>query len=728
MQLQRRFVGSLVFTVIVSGLLLPHGNGNFTCQRAHENVYEADGCPIKIVRHPSNSKCVSVQVWIQHGDLSRAPTIEIASSRKEIIRPVITYKRKKKKWHAKKNRSEIQVWCPDNSDLRGPYSNDTLTSWELLCDCVEAKLRLPVTVSYHAASIRCSVNYTLPDPVPSFFLSVHHASKSINITVESENKVNTRWCYKQSAHNCVQGSNLIIIDPAQSRSALLKIPYMLPCLCIQVFYTHADAPRKTVCPLQHIPLPDAENVWLSSEITPYESTLTWRSVCPAQAFPVFASLCWKHHEHICTPLPNSTLDVQEDGTNLIFNISAVDKHPQMCVKFSLQGSHNISCPFQADMPSWHVSLEAGLRTLSVFVKSSAAATFSAQMCVLSQRECTSRGPVCAVAVEAASESKVSMPLHWAAGSACVQVWQSFPAQTGRRILCPHETRDRWGALAAAALILLTVLAFLAIFLHSLKKKAAIAWLFIQKPVLLVCSSERSSHVSAVCALASLLRGDLSATVHVALCAASSQMRAEAGAETSVADLGPLPWLYGQWEAVQEAQGKVLIIWSPEAKRTYGKWRQRTRGGKDEAGDNSQHDAGRPGMLEEGGAGTCEDKERLMEDQRSVVIEPVFAAALACLEGALHRRKEGGVALVYFRGLCRSRDIPEAFRDIPRYCMPRDLGGLIGELEGPRATNKTFWGRCWGRLLSKGTSVWLAMQLARRLQTLLPNVRRTKGPR
>ncbi|XP_061529547.1 interleukin-17 receptor E isoform X1 [Phycodurus eques] len=727
---QRPNVGSLA-AAVVAVLLLPtwllsHGStASFSCQRADENGYATAGCPVKIGCHQSNGKCVTVTVWIKDEDLSQAPTIEIASLRKEIVRPVIKYKRTKNKWHTKKNRGEIRVWCHESSQLHRPHSNNTLTSWELICDCAEAEVQLPVTVSYSAASIRCSVNYTIPDPVPKFSFSVNRASKSITITVESEDKVSARWCYKQSAHYCVQGSphsNITTIDPAQSRSALLSIPYLLPCVCIQVYYTHTDTLRKTVCPFQTIPLQDVEDVWLSSEVTLYESSLIWSAECPARGLLIFASLCWRHHEHLCTPLLNSSLEGQEEGSTLIYNTSVVDKHPQMCVKFSLQGSHNISCPFQADMSSWHVYLEALPRILSVYLNSSVPATFSAQLCVLTDSECASRGPIFSVTAEAASASKIDVPLASITERPCVQVWQSYPALNGRRILCPRYARNRWSVQVVAALILLTMFAFLAIFVHSLTKKGATDCLYIQKPVLLVCSSEQSPHISAACALASLLRGDLSATVHVALCAPSSQK--QAGVGTGVADLGPLPWLYGQWEAVRKAQGKVLIVWSPEAKSTYGKWRQRTRRGKDEAEDEFKRNAGRWGKLKK----DVEDKKQVIQSKPSAVIEPVFVAALACLEGALLEHKGGGVAFVYFQGLCHSRDIPKAFRDVPRYCIPQDFSGLIRELGGLRRTKKTFWWHCWPRLISKAVSMWLVRQLARRLQTLLPPVQRTKAQR
>lgn len=268
------------------------------------------------------------------------------------------------------------------------------------------------------------------------------------------------------------------------------------------------------------------------------------------------------------------------------------------------------------------------------------------------------------------------------------------------------------------------------------------WLYIQKPLLLVCSSDQASHVSAVCTLASILQGDLSATVHVALCAHSSQGQAAVG--TSVADLGPIPWLYGQWESMRKAQGKVLIIWSPEAKQTYEKWREdkyeRQKEGKakvtpeqirEEVEENSTLNgcgvggdklAGQKDCIK-----VCDDKDWCTQNNPSTVIEPVFKAALACLEGALQECKDLGVALVYFQGLCHSRDIPKNFRGVPRYCIPHDFSGLIQELGGMTRRTKPgrFTWHCWPRLMSKVLSIWLARQLAHRLQTLLPQTQGKK---
>lgn len=257
--------------------------------------------------------------------------------------------------------------------------------------------------------------------------------------------------------------------------------------------------------------------------------------------------------------------------------------------------------------------------------------------------------------------------------------------------------------------------------------------------MLVCSSEQSAHISAVCALASILQAELSATVHLPLWALGSQT--QTGAGTGVADLGPLPWLYGRWEAVRKAQGKVLIVWSPEAKKSYERWREdRLNLGKNESKERDKAKVeddlkiNERKCKKEKTAGDCvklcDDKDRYQKEA-STVIAPVFTAALACLEGALEGCKGQEVALVYFEGRCHSRDIPKAFRGVPRYCLPRDLSGLIQELGGMRRQTQIgkFSWLCWPRLMSKVLSIWLARQLAQRLQTLLPQMqgKQMEGP-
>ncbi|XP_042265800.1 uncharacterized protein LOC121896155 isoform X2 [Thunnus maccoyii] len=724
--------------VVVSPMLL---DGKTTCQIRNQSDYVEGKSPVKlttkVLQGECYSECVTVHVWIKAEDFNKTPKIEIQSQSIEIIMP--TRKREKK---SNKN----QVRCKGNASKLLQHSNTTFALWELVHDCISTSARSTVTVSYNTTSESYSVNYTVPDPMPDFQLSVNQLSKSINVTVEpGDKKVNTRWCYK--THICIGHGALITIDPTQSRSALLNIPHLLPCLCVQSYYTHTDARRRTKCPFTNGSFTDVQDVWNSSDITRYESSFTWHTKCLASDLDISASLCWKQYEHLCTPVLNSTLEGKDNGgSTMTYDTSAVDKHPQMCVQFSLKGSHHIECPFEADMSSWEVYIELGQWSVFVYLTSSVPATFSAQLCVLNDRGCTPTAQVHSVRMEGntTDKTRLNVALHSTPENPCVQVWQSDPARHGARILCPDYKHNRYGIYAVAALTFVVFVALLGIFIHRLTKNGAAGWLYIQKPVLLVGSSEQSEHVSAVCALASILQGELSATVHMALCAQSSQR--QAGARTGVADLGPLPWLYGQWEAMRKAQGKVLIIWSPEAKKTYEKWREeranmdkneRTMEDdsktkiREEVEEDSKLNGRRLGKCKKGKKDCvqlCDDDEdQYTQNKPSTVITPVFTAALACLEGALQECKDQGVALVYFHGLGHSRDIPKAFRGVPRYCLPQDFRGLLQELGGVRRQTKTGelrW-HCWPRLLSKVLSVLLARQLAHRLQALLPQVQGKK---
>lgn len=223
-----------------------------------------------------------------------------------------------------------------------------------------------------------------------------------------------------------------------------------------------------------------------------------------------------------------------------------------------------------------------------------------------------------------------------------------------------------------------------------------------------------------------------------------------GSGTGVADVGPLPWLYGQWENMRKTQGKVLIVWSPEAKTTYEKWKEE-RANMDQKvrkDDNDvTHEKIRTAVEEDyklngkghskskkvnpaGGMDCVElsdGKDWCSQREPSSVIAPVFAAALACLQGTLQQYKGQGVAIVYFQGLGHSRDIPKALRGVPRYCLPHDFRGLIQELGGMKRSTQTgqFRWHCWPRVLAKVQAIWLARQLAHKLQTHLPQ---TQGKR
>ncbi|KAM3618866.1 uncharacterized protein V6R79_026106 [Siganus canaliculatus] len=718
-----------------------------TCQVVNPKDRVEGHCPVNITATcPGCPDCVTVRVWIKTHEFSKFPKIDIKSSSLETITPKLKNKKCPRKIH------ETPICCGRDVSQPRPHRNASLVLWELVHDCVNAET--PVVVSYSTKSTSCNVTFTLPeaklkrpaamtqvykfpshDPVPDFELSVNHFSKSITVTVEPGHQVRVRWCYQKR----IGGSPLIDIDPSKSRSANLTIPYLLPCVCVEVFYKRRDARRNIKCPFRNQMLSDVKDVWDSSEVTMYKTRFVWKSKCPD--LNISASLCWRQQEHSCIPVSDSTL--QSINGALTFNTSAVDKHPQMCVKLSLQGSHNISCQFQADESSWEVDIGLGRQSLFLYLTSLVPAKFSAQLCVLHETGCAATGEIYSLTMNGNNtDAWLKVPLRYLAERPCVQVWRLEPFLHGRRILCPDYTHYRYGLYTVAALIFLIIITVLGISIHCLTRRGTAGWLHIQKPVLLLCSSEQSAHVSAACALASILKGDLSATVRMALWALNSQI--EDGVGIGVADLGPLPWLYGQWEAVCKDQGKVLIVWSPEAKKVYEEWREETANMHHHQSLMEERSKVKPDKVsidldlklngrrmgkykKEKAAGQKDCTNLSSDPQRepSTVTAVVFKAALACLEGALQSCKAHRVVLVYFQGFCHSKDIPKALRSIPRYCLPQDIRGLIQELGGMRRQTEAdkFRWHCWPRLLTKVLSIWLARQLAQRLKTLLPQTHR-----
>ncbi|KAM8863046.1 interleukin-17 receptor E isoform 2-T2 [Spinachia spinachia] len=742
---------------------------------------QGDRCPVELssVRPPASgdiySERVTVRVSMTANDFSRASRIEVLCASEPVVLLPVRERQAKVRCspqNAAAREGVARVTClslpavcsgqrqEDNQrnprpvshgrrgsekvpSLKPPTCIDTfgvvvyvlrvpVPQWELVYECLRVEAGT-VSVSYTTPSHSCGATYTVPDPIPDFHLSVNHSSKSISVTVEAADAVKARWCYRKHGRACVGGgSPPIEIHPSVSPFALLDVPFLLPCVCVQVYYARTDARRHAKCPFRKHSLPDVRDVWRSSRVTLVWSGLSWSSPCSARELNVSASLCWRQHQHLCTPVLNSTL--QE-----LFNTSALDVHPQMCVQFSLRGSNHTSCPFSREAPSWEVSYGPGRRSVFLYLTSSVPAKFSAQLCVLTARGCAPAGHVHSAAAENNSGgTTITVPLPLLAEQPCVQVWQSDPALRGRRVLCPDYTHNRFGVYAAAAVGFVVIVSILGVSIKRLANSGASGWLCIREPVLLVCSSEQSAHISAVCSLASILQGELGATVHMALW--SRGLQAQPGPGPGVADLGPLPWLYGQWEAVREARGKVLVIWSPEATETYWKWseerasverrggaiegpsraqlkRDRTRAKVDEGLKFSGRGMGKRQRQEAEECVKLRDARDWNQREPSAVVGPVFTAALACLEGALHGGKGQGVALVYFQGLCHRRDIPKTFRGLPRYCLPRDLRGLIQELVGTTGRTESAGpgGRRWPRLVSKVLAMWLAQQLTRRLQ-------------
>ncbi|XP_015239029.1 PREDICTED: interleukin-17 receptor E [Cyprinodon variegatus] len=678
------------------------------CQEGDLTDVAEGRCPISLTSSPliredrGYSEKITVQVWKNTKDFHQLE-IHRGHTPPKLIRKC-----------KQKTKMEFSINC---------CSHPRISSLHKLELKFEADATRNVSVSFISKSLNCSVSYLVPDPWPNFTLSVNKSSKIISVDVDSGEVVKVRLCYEKHGH--CHGGN----PQAINRSAVLSIPYLLPCVCVEVYYNYIDAARHKKCPFENQSLIDTKDILQSSTVQVFTSYLSWSSVCPAQALDVSAALCWMIHNLTCIPLPNSTLE-REYGPTLRFKTSTVDKHPQICVQFYIQNNHNISCLSLEDKPSWETHVTAGIQSVRVHIISTVPARFSAQLCVLTESGCLPRGPLHIATMP--TDQRIVVPIQDITEKPCIQVWQSDPALIGRRILCPDFTRKRWGVCAGGVLVFAVTGTLLGFLLHRALKSGMAGLLTIQRPLLMVCSSSQSAHISAACALASILQEELGASVDTTLWAQSSKTKAWNGA--SVADLGPLPWLYGQWENILEEEGKILIVWSSEAKRMY----QRLRTKMDNSLRPEKIRTLMPDYLKPNGWKLGKNKKnKYLEDkgvesleyddsekEPSAVIEPVFVGALAALEGALQEGKCKDVTIVFFQGLCRSKDIPQAFRGVPHYCLPQEFSGFIQEMtemRGRTNSRESRW-RCWPRLLSKVLSVWLARQLTQRLQTVLPDKR------
>ncbi len=165
--------------------------------------------------------------------------------------------------------------------------------------------------------------------------------------------------------------------------------------------------------------------------------------------------------------------------------------------------------------------------------------------------------------------------------------------------------------------------------------------------------------------------------------------------SSLAQLGPVPWLYGQCQAVQKAGSLVLIAWSPDAQQAFLRRTQSDR----VAGPKLFS-----GLYEE------EEQKRM---ESSSIMAPVLNTALSCLWTGIHSDGHGwGFGLLCFQGLS-STYIPKQLRCVPKYCLPKDLTSSLHDLAEPTGARGS--GRCWPRLLSKALAFFMWRQLAPRLK-------------
>ncbi|KAF5893212.1 interleukin-17 receptor C-like isoform X1, partial [Clarias magur] len=467
--------------------------------------------------------------------------------------------------------------------------------WELQYDCFTAQAGHTVHVSvYDFNRTLITDSYTVKRPpqedvVPAYNVKLDLLSKRFIVDLEAGQKVYVRLCYENKA--LCKGIISNKIDTDLNRTVILNLPYLVPCICVQTYYDVVDARRNTTCPLKNKILPGGGEVLSSSSLQLFgSSVLEWKHLCPLTEFKPAVSLCWQHtHNHSrCVLVQNSTLHVRD----LKYNVSDVDKHAHMCLKFHLNESHHVFCPFSSGVLSeWDVTVVPGAQRLYVRLSSSIPASFAAQLCMEKDGACVVEENVHTVQLEEGGRDvELTVPLPFFTSGPCVQVWRSEPALRGRRIICPDYTHRRWGLIVAASLAVLVAITTVGILIYNLVKRQTSAY---------------------------GLQEELRMDVRLA-------QWTHCGTQSSLAQLGPAPWLYGQCQQVHGVGGMVLIAWSPKAQHSFLRWRERENA---EKVDKDQKDK------------VPRDQQSQAESQSSITA-PVFNAALISLWAGLQSGRHG----------------------------------------------------------------------------------------
>ncbi|XP_066555565.1 uncharacterized protein LOC136746745 [Amia ocellicauda] len=737
--------------------------------------------------HPCQS-CVRARVQLRARVLPRRMTIDFLIMDEN--RPwtvAVRYRNSSVQWVDYTPPFRSSEWKTLHSPLKRQHTPRT---WELTYDCLEAREGQQVMATVDTGQTNQTQNATVEriQTGSMFNVSVDRHARSVTVSMSPGQVLRTRLCYKVNNLLCDDLPSPVseLVDFSQTPNVTLRLPHLLPCLCVEVYPDEGDHVRGINCPLQDWPWDTGDgDVWRSSTVTllgraPGSSALSleWSSVCPLRPN---ASLCWRDGGSAggpCRALDNAELQQQDS----VYSVSGVDRHPRMCVQFFYKGSHHVECPFGSADTDWTVQVTPASSHVSVRITASSSlpssvpASFSAVVCRPEGDVCVPVMPIHTASLDPDSRQTA---LNLTAGSVtvglCVQVWRSDVQFSARRLVCPYGSQRRLGLVAMVAFIVMFSVAMLLFLGYRGIRWGLPGWLWQHRPVLLVSSSDWGPQVAAECALASLLQGELRCEVRLARWALGALAR-----------LGPMPWLYKQREEVGAAGGRVLIAWSPEARELYESWREEGgvdrerrgrmekeeesdgsqrmgRGGKRgersrsgaEAGGGGERERGRRkrrwrrGKKEEGTSGdgeketrregrgreeealgragerkrvNREEKEqagregeslegRGREHRRNSVTGVVLSAALACLHSELAEGGgAGGFVLVYFEGLGHSRDIPERLRALPRYKLPRDFAGLVGEL------NRAGGGR-GGEGVRRGSGCWLCWTLLSKILAL-----------
>ncbi|KAM4651473.1 interleukin-17 receptor E [Discoglossus pictus] len=470
------------------------------------------------------------------------------------------------------------------------------------------------------------------DTKPEFVFTHFPKQQKIEVSLLGGGDATARLCYR-GAIACMELGDDIIQDFNVSSNVTLKYEYFLPCLCIEVFYNGNDRPRNQICPFEGHPDAYDKDFWHTEDIPSYyDSQMKMQFNAPCQPMPK-AFLCEKH-QNTCLTISDAV--VQQDISE--YFIDSVDKDPNLCFKFMVKNRSQVKCPTTRDR-DWSVSMSTQLFQTSVHIESHIPASFSAVICRQNSTtgRCEPQTPEYSATRLMSGLKDVQILLPIPCKGCCVQVWRSDVRFAYKYHLCPEYYHRHLGLMFLASCV--TVFALVVVlFLICRRIKTICSDPLWRRTVLLVYSPDSVEYKNLICAFANFLQKNLGCEVILDLWDMNS-----------ISKIGILPWFYQKREMVTQQKGKVLVVWSKKSASMYERWR----------------------------TGAYSNLARK---------DPVnlFGAAMSCLQRDLVVEKKGNLedySLVFFEGLCDRHEIPANFRNIPRYCLFRDLYRLAIKLQG-----------------------------------------------
>ncbi|XP_075143697.1 interleukin-17 receptor E [Leptodactylus fuscus] len=511
--------------------------------------------------------------------------------------------------------------------------------WEVTYDCwtVTPGQNISVTLlTIPNYGLTLNTVYYLPNPdaTPDFWYKHIAENKSFEISVPKGQNVNVRLCYKAILCKDLETSGKKLVNSTQNVS--LSYENLLPCLCIEAFYTHRDSRRKKECPFEEQPDPYIEELLKVSvkEIRHHSNTMVVKYASSCLLEPT-VTFCRKQNGSCITE--NEAVVNNSAGD---YYLHSVDRDHHLCFKFSLRNRTHIKCPRRRDR-LWDVDLRLHLFTALLAISSDIPASFSAAVCRqnLQTGDCDRQSVIYNVSTHPEVGSKnLQLSLPRPGAGECIKVWRSDVHYSHHYLICSFDfSHKRLGLVALVTSLVVFTLIFTIFIICRRIWKIFTAPLW-RRTILLVYSPDSAEYKTLICAFADFLHSILGCEVILDLW----DMNA-------VSQIGMLPWFYQKRELVTQRKGKVMIVWSRRSRTMYEQWKNRqinTIGWKDSTN--------------------------------------IFGAALSCLEKDFEVQQDHETlehyTMVYFEGLCEKKDVPKCFRKISRYRLLKDLYRLVSHLQ------------------------------------------------